>query len=172
MERWPFEHAVQKFEGQKMLLGNLMKYFMCLGFIFIMAVVAYQVIMSVPFIGVFVEQTEQLKFQLATRRVNGLLLFSIMSKSHNEMIWEVKCNYFQGKEIIFGELPQDSTQLFPKGSNKPRRIGAGEDIVIEVRIQYDHFFDASVESRYFYFKSPKGNAKIPAKSINTFSLTK
>jgi hypothetical protein len=149
-----------------------MKYFMCLGFIFITAVIAYQLIISVPFIGVFVEQTEQLKFQLATRRVNGLLLFSIMSKSHNEMIWEVKCNYFRGKEIVFGELPEHSTQLFPKESKKPRQIGVGEEVVIEVRIQFDHFFDASVESRYFYYESSKGSAKIPTKSINNFSLTK
>ena len=100
---------------------------------------------------------DQPEFILKTRRVNGILDITLWSNSSGEYLWALKGNYSKVGRVKYGQVPSDMRQVYPHRGGKPRRLQAGETLVVAVGIQYDTIAAASVGTWYFQFRVSEGN---------------
>ncbi len=122
-----------------------------------------------PAVEISIEQSDTLLFSITTSGINAILALELYSKTDLDLVWRVSFSDFREGKLRLGELPPQSRQSFPKGTQLPRNPRVSEELAIVVVYQYDEWFAACSGTAYFSFSVPQEHKKTMAKAISHFS---
>lgn len=98
-------------------------------------------------------------FEFATKDVNGMLGLQIWNPTTLDLLWQVKLHYFNGNQIVYGDVPTgfitfngrkgNASQTHPRDDRKPESLPPNESLHMLIDLQYDAFLSACSTTRSF-----------------------
>jgi hypothetical protein len=114
--------------------------------------------------------TGSVRFLLDVSRINKVLGFRVYSITKEEEVWHVAPLDQDQTNLVFGASPARAQFVFPAKGERPRKLLNGEELCLEMEVQYDVPFSACGDVRYYRFTYLEDEKVIPCTSIPAKSI--